>query len=101
MFNFEQETDNENEYGVCMDLLNVAGELDLDMAAITFGMSQSMDTEDLVQLKAAIEAEIEKANQAKLKTMGRCCLGYKWRKEGAGYRCEGGTHYVSDRELNG
>lgn len=38
--------------------------------------------------------------QALLQRIGRCEAGYLWRKEGGGWRCEGGSHYVSNEQLN-
>ncbi|KAI0852336.1 P-loop containing nucleoside triphosphate hydrolase protein [Daldinia vernicosa] len=29
----------------------------------------------------------------------RCEAGYAWRREGCGYRCEAGSHYISDAEI--
>ncbi|KAF9641711.1 putative aaa family protein [Lasiodiplodia theobromae] len=37
--------------------------------------------------------------QALLRQMGVCEAGYSWRREGAGWRCEGGSHYVDDTQL--
>lgn len=47
------------------------------------------------QKKKAEEEKIQKA----LQQMGRCVLGFAWVREGEGYRCEGGSHYVSDAQL--
>lgn len=45
------------------------------------------------------EAEMQK----KLAAAGRCPAGYKWIKESisGGYRCAGGSHVVSEGQLNG
>ncbi|KAI9640530.1 hypothetical protein NHQ30_011276 [Ciborinia camelliae] len=37
--------------------------------------------------------------QAKLRTLGVCVMGYKWIKQSSGYRCAGGSHFVSDAQL--
>lgn len=38
--------------------------------------------------------------QTKLRSMGVCVAGFQWiRSGGAGYRCEGGTHFVSNATL--
>lgn len=37
--------------------------------------------------------------QEKLKSMGVCPMGYRWIRQSSGYRCAGGSHYMSDREL--
>ncbi|CAG7971784.1 unnamed protein product [Penicillium salamii] len=41
----------------------------------------------------------EQANQLKLRTMGVCVMGYRWIKQSGGYRCAGGSHWVSDAQL--
>jgi hypothetical protein len=38
--------------------------------------------------------EEERQMQAKLKQMGCCPAGYAWHREGCGWRCNGGAHYV-------
>ncbi|KAI0417840.1 P-loop containing nucleoside triphosphate hydrolase protein [Xylaria grammica] len=37
-----------------------------------------------------------------LKKMGTCEVGFAWRRDGesGGYRCEGGSHFVTDEEIN-
>lgn len=41
----------------------------------------------------------EQAVQQKLQQMGVCCMGFSWIKQAFGYRCAGGSHYVSNAEL--
>ena len=41
----------------------------------------------------------EREAQKKLKDMGVCCMGYRWIKQALGYRCAGGSHYVSNDQL--
>ncbi|KAL2270703.1 hypothetical protein VTJ83DRAFT_74 [Remersonia thermophila] len=41
----------------------------------------------------------QKAVEEVLKDMGVCVQGYRWRREGNGWRCEGGSHYVSDSQI--
>lgn len=55
----------------------------------------------LRQIKAA-EAERRKKEreaQQKLRQMGVCPVGYRWIKQASGYRCAGGSHFVSDAQL--
>ena len=37
--------------------------------------------------------------QKKLMQLGRCPVGYAWIKQTGGYRCAGGSHYMSDGEV--
>lgn len=37
--------------------------------------------------------------QRKLREMGVCCAGFRWIKQTGGYRCAGGTHWVTDSQL--
>ena len=41
----------------------------------------------------------EKATQSRLQQMGVCVAGFRWIKQDGGYRCAGGTHWVSDSQL--
>ncbi|OQD90595.1 hypothetical protein PENANT_c001G07088 [Penicillium antarcticum] len=55
-----------------------------------------------LQKKREAQAEAyrkEQANQAKLRKMGVCVAGYRWIQQSGGYRCAGGSHWVSDAQL--
>ncbi|KAK4078312.1 uncharacterized protein Triagg1_3328 [Trichoderma aggressivum f. europaeum] len=58
-------------------------------------MSKLQDRLEQAQSKIKKEEEIQNA----LHAMGRCVMGYAWTKQDGGYRCEGGSHFVSDEEL--
>lgn len=49
------------------------------------------------------EKEAEKKREAlaqkKLRDLGVCPVGYRWIKQTQGYRCAGGSHFVSDAQL--
>ncbi|KAL6802265.1 P-loop containing nucleoside triphosphate hydrolase protein [Trichoderma sp. SZMC 28012] len=47
------------------------------------------------QKKIAEEEKIQKT----LREMGRCVNGFSWTRDGEGYRCEGGMHFVADKDL--
>jgi hypothetical protein len=47
-----------------------------------------------VEKQAAIALEL--AMQTRLMGMGRCPAGFSWFREGSGWRCCGGSHYVAD-----
>ncbi|KAI0451342.1 P-loop containing nucleoside triphosphate hydrolase protein [Xylaria acuta] len=53
--------------------------------------------------KAQEEAEKKKRQEAavqkKIRDMGICPQGFRWIREGGGYRCAGGAHYLSNYEL--
>ncbi|KAF2178659.1 P-loop containing nucleoside triphosphate hydrolase protein [Zopfia rhizophila CBS 207.26] len=53
--------------------------------------------------KAQEEAERkrkqEEAIQKKIRDMGICPAGYRWFKGGGGYRCGGGSHFMSNTQL--
>ncbi|KAL3496205.1 P-loop containing nucleoside triphosphate hydrolase protein [Aspergillus germanicus] len=50
------------------------------------------------EAKEAERREEQRAQQ-KLRQMGVCCTGYRWIKQASGYRCAGGSHYVSNVDL--
>lgn len=43
--------------------------------------------------------EQEEKAQRKLREMGVCVAGFRWIKSSGGYRCAGGSHWVSDAQL--
>ncbi|KIY50066.1 P-loop containing nucleoside triphosphate hydrolase protein [Fistulina hepatica ATCC 64428] len=50
-------------------------------------------------LKEREEAAKEAKVQTRLRSMGVCPVGYRWIKQASGYRCAGGSHYISNAEL--
>ena len=59
----------------------------------------------LIRIKQLIEsrkkeksAEEERCQEV-LQQMGQCPLGFDWLKEDGGWRCAGGTHFVSDNDI--
>ena len=45
------------------------------------------------------ERKREALAQKKLRDLGVCPVGYRWIKQTQGYRCAGGSHFVSDTQL--
>lgn len=41
----------------------------------------------------------EERAQSRLRQMGVCVAGFRWIKQGGGYRCAGGRHWVDDSQL--
>ncbi|KLO93636.1 related to ECM32-DNA dependent ATPase/DNA helicase B [Fusarium fujikuroi] len=60
------------------------------------------DREKLVRRILAEEEKRKKieARKAKLMTMGVCPAGFNWIKQGGGYRCAGGAHWMSDGDVD-
>lgn len=62
-------------------------------------LSRVKRTKELAARKAREERErelaLEKAAQAALQRMGVCPAGYQWNRQGHGWRCSAGGHYVS------
>lgn len=46
------------------------------------------------------ELAVEKASQAALRRMGVCPAGFSWKRQGGGWRCAGGSHYVSGHDVS-
>jgi hypothetical protein len=46
-----------------------------------------------------LERKTEVKAQAALRSMGVCVAGFRWIKQSGGYRCAGGSHFVSDAQL--
>lgn len=51
------------------------------------------------RLKREEEKQREMQVQQKLRTLGVCVQGYQWIKQANGYRCAGGSHFVTDAQL--
>jgi hypothetical protein len=49
--------------------------------------------------RAEEDRKKEAVAQAKLRSLGVCVAGFRWVKQSGGYRCAGGSHYVSDSQL--
>ncbi|KAL8814735.1 MAG: hypothetical protein Q9223_006064 [Gallowayella weberi] len=80
-------------------------------------LKRQLEQARLAEYQARMErerqlAELEKARaeqarrkekevkaQKKLREMGVCVAGFRWIKQAGGYRCAGGSHYVSDQQL--
>jgi hypothetical protein len=52
---------------------------------------------ELQELEEKLRREAQA--QEKLATMGVCPAGFQWTKQGGGYRCAGGAHFVSDGQM--
>lgn len=82
-------------------------------------LSLIKDIEDEIDLQRLIKEEIERADERekrvlrqkerkrqeeaimhRVRMIGRCCAGFDWIKQAGGYRCAGGSHYVSDKMVN-
>jgi hypothetical protein len=60
------------------------------------------DREKLVRKILAEEEKRKKieARKAKLMKMGACPAGFQWIKQSGGYRCAGGSHWMSDGDVD-
>lgn len=52
-----------------------------------------------IRLEEEQRRKKEAQAQAKLRNLGVCIMGYQWIKQAGGYRCAGGSHFVSDSQL--
>ncbi|EPQ56110.1 hypothetical protein GLOTRDRAFT_7992, partial [Gloeophyllum trabeum ATCC 11539] len=63
------------------------------------------ELEKSTRLKEAIKRQKETKQrqealvQQKIRDMGVCEQGYAWIKEEGGYRCAGGSHFLSNSEI--
>ena len=58
------------------------------------------DAAEKVLLIAKEKKRQAEAIMERVKMIGRCCAGYEWLKVDGGYRCAGGSHFVSDSMVN-
>ena len=53
----------------------------------------------LIEHRRKEASEEEARIQQKLLEMGRCPMDFEWLKEDGGWRCAGGSHYISDADV--
>lgn len=64
--------------------------------------AQREKIEQELERRRKVEEERKKQEakaQVKLRQMGVCPMGFRWIKQGGGYRCAGASHFVTDAEL--
>jgi hypothetical protein len=68
-------------------------ELDMRrLEEIRLRMEEERQRRELARLR-------EEQAQQKLRNLGVCVQGFRWIKAGGGYRCAGGSHFVTDAQL--
>ncbi|KAI0469628.1 P-loop containing nucleoside triphosphate hydrolase protein [Xylaria cf. heliscus] len=65
----------------------------LELLRIERDLAERERREQEEKMKKEMEAKV------KLKRMGVCPMGYEWIPQAGGYRCAGGSHYVTDGQL--
>ena len=54
---------------------------------------------ELLEKEVEARKEKERAAQKKLQQLGCCPMGFMWMRQGGGYRCAGGSHWLDDAVL--
>lgn len=59
------------------------------------------ELEEIERKRLELEEQLRRRakEQAKLAEMGVCPMGYHWIRQSGGYRCAGGSHWVSDGQM--
>ena len=70
----------------------------LEEAAARKARDRAMEELERVRLRDVGQKREEQV-QGRLREMGVCCMGYRWIKQCDGYRCAGGSHFVSNGQL--
>jgi hypothetical protein len=52
------------------------------------------------KLRIKEKLRLREAVLERVQMIGKCCMGYAWIKTEGGYRCAGGSHFVSDAQVN-
>ena len=68
---------------------------------INQAMEEAKRAQELEEKKRKVieERRREEKAQQKLRDIGVCPVGYHWIKQAGGYRCKGGSHFVTDAQL--
>jgi len=69
-----------------------------EQARIAAELEKRRRDEELAALEKARQMEMER--QKRLKVLGPCPAGYTWIKQYSGYRCAGGSHTLSDADVD-
>ena len=77
----------------CNDLGKIRSMLDKQKGALQKRMKL------LIEQRKKEKSEEEARCQQALSRMGRCPMDFEWLKEDGGWRCAGGSHYVSDADI--
>ena len=72
-----------------LDLQRIAQE---EMARADELERERLRIKEMQRQKAAVLERVQ--------MIGKCCMGLDWIKTGDGYRCAGGSHFVSDAQVN-
>jgi hypothetical protein len=72
-----------------LDLQRIAQE---EMARADELERERLRIKEMQRQKAAVLERVQ--------MIGKCCMGFHWIKTGDGYRCAGGSHFVSDAQVN-
>ncbi|KAG2789761.1 hypothetical protein PC129_g8833 [Phytophthora cactorum] len=72
------------------------------LEALKRARDQATREEERRRAQAKLEEERRRAAaiQEKIRQICPCPAGFKWYKHGSGWRCGGGSHFVSDAQLN-
>jgi hypothetical protein len=62
---------------------------------------QQLELAEIERKRKELEEKLRRQaeEQAKLAKMGVCPVGYQWIRQTGGYRCAGGSHWVSDAQM--
>ena len=58
------------------------------------------DAEEKQRLLALERQRQQERIMERVQMIGKCCMGYQWIKQSGGYRCAGGSHFVTDKQIN-
>jgi hypothetical protein len=69
-----------------------------EQARIAAELERRRRDEELAAIERERQKEMER--QKKLRMLGPCPMGYMWIKQYSGYRCAGGSHTLSDADID-
>ena len=77
------------------DVLPMAREWGMAIAPWNVIAAGKLRTDEEEERRRKEEARV----QHKLREMGVCVAGFRWIKQSSGYRCAGGSHFISNAAL--
>jgi hypothetical protein len=92
----EAQAKDEAERSELLRLRELARIQEMEAKAEREKIQQEFDRQRQVEFE---RRKKEEKAQRKLREMGVCVMGFQWIKQSGGYRCGGGTHYITDGQL--
>lgn len=84
------------------DTVRIQAEIEIQLRAGELAKEAYEQKMRALEIQRELETKkklLQEKVQEQLRAIGKCPAGFVWHKCGSGWRCAGGSHHVSDAEL--